>query len=134
MRIGIVESHQCEVQGKLFELAVKKGYEGGAFIEAFMKSDVAKRLDSDFDHLQWAGEEYNLEQLNDEVGGLKKGYNGYHEEIMYWAGYIYRYWHYYKGLSSKEIYLIADEKIMKDMWLGFHTLDVEMAIDDLSAL
>lgn len=52
-------------------------------------------------------------------------------EIMYWTGYVYRYWHYYKNVSSKEIYEISDANMMKESWLGFHTFDVEMAIDDL---
>ena len=53
---------------------------------------------------------------------------------MYWTGYIYRYWHYYTGESSKDIYKIADAKTMNECWLGFHTLDVEMAIDDLKEI
>jgi len=33
--------------------------------------------------------------------------------------------------SSSEIYGIADAQMMNACWLGFHTFDVEMAIDDL---
>ena len=36
--------------------------------------------------------------------------------------------------SSRKIYKIADEKMMNESWLGFHTLDVEMAIDDLKEI
>jgi hypothetical protein len=50
---------------------------------------------------------------------------------MYWAGYTYRYWHYLTGESSKEIYKQADAAIMDDTYLGFHTLDVAMAVEDL---
>lgn len=58
----------------------------------------------------------------------------YPNEVMYWAGYIYRYWHYYTGESSKAIVQTADAETMESCWLGFHTLDVEMAIDDLKEL
>ena len=50
-------------------------------------------------------------------------------EVMYWSGYTYRYWHYYTGECSNEIYKAADAETMNECWPGFHTLDVEMAID-----
>lgn len=121
----------CDIQGRLFELALVSGLDCPAFIEAFMNSRAAAALDDVYDRLQWAGEEYILEELSDEVGGLKKAGVTYSSESMYWIGYIYRYWHYYTGESSCAIYKIADAKTMDACWLGFHTLDVEMAIDDL---
>ena len=96
-----------------------------------MNSKTAAALDEIYDRLQWAGEEYILEELNDEVGGLKKAGTTYHNEIMYWSGYTYRYWRYYTGESSKEIYAIANAERMATVYLGFHTLDVQMAIDRL---
>ena len=38
------------------------------------------------------------------------------------------------GESSKAIFQTAGVETMEDYWLGFHTFDVEMAIDDLQAL
>ena len=120
----------CDIQGRLFELALKNGYDCKEFIEVFMNSKTAESLDKSYDRLQWAGEEYILEELNDEVGGLKKG-TPYHNEIMYWTGYTYRYWHYYTGETSKEIYAVAPAETMASSYLGLHTLDVKMAIDRL---
>lgn len=121
----------CDIQGRLFELSVKQGYDSTEFIKAFMTSRCASALDDIYDRLQWAGEEYVLEELNDEVGGLVKSDNQFSIEVMFWTGYLYRYWHFYTGHSSKDIYTIADAKMMSESWLGFHTLDNEMAIDDL---
>ena len=53
---------------------------------------------------------------------------------MYCVCYTYRYWHYYTGENSKAIIRIAGAETMNDCWLGFHTFDVEMAIDDLKEL
>lgn len=75
-----------------------------------------------------------LEELNDEIGELAKGGVFYPGEVMYWTGYVYRYWHDYTGQSSQEIYQIADEQRMTESWLGFHTLDVEIAIEDLEEI
>lgn len=124
----------CDIQGRLFELAFKGGYDCPAFIEAFMNSRAAAALDDTYDRLQWAGEEYILEELDEEVHGLKKAGTTYNMEVMYWAGYVYRYWHYYTNEWSREIYKIADARTMSECWPGFHTLDVEMAIDDLKEI
>lgn len=48
------------------------GLDCPSFIKSFMDSKAAAALDDVYDRLQWAGEEYILEELNDEVGGLKK--------------------------------------------------------------
>ncbi len=124
----------CDIQGRLFELARKNGYDCKNFIEKFMNSKTAAALDESYDRLQWAGEEYILEELIDEVGGLGKAGTVYHNEIMYWSGYTYRYWRYYTGESSKEIYKIADAQTMAECYPGFHTIDVEMAIDRLKEI
>ena len=51
----------CDIQGRLFELALKMGYDCPSFIDAFMNSRSATALDDVYDRLQWAGEEYILE-------------------------------------------------------------------------
>ncbi|MCI8364357.1 MAG: hypothetical protein HFG34_05345 [Eubacterium sp.] len=124
----------CDIQGRLFELALQSGLDCPSFIESFMNSKTAASLDDVYDRLQWAGEEYILEELNDEVNGLKKAGTTYTVEVMYWAGYTYRYWHYYTKEYSHEIYKTADAKTMNECWPGFHTFDVEMAIDDLKEI
>lgn len=124
----------CNVQGRLFELAVDHGYDCPAFIKAFMCSQTAAYMDMIFHRLQWAGEAYILEELEDEVSGLPLAGITYDKEIMFWAGYTYRYWHYYTQESSRDIYQIADAETMAHNWLGFHTLDVEMAIDNLKEI
>lgn len=124
----------CDIQGRLFELALKNSYDCPAFITFFMNSRAAAALDDTYDRLQWAGEEYILEELEEESGGLKKAGMVYSTEVMYWTGYVYRYWHYYTNESSREIVKTANSDTMNDCWLGFHSLDVEMAIDDLKEL
>lgn len=131
LNLTLQKRQLCDIQGRLFELALKNKYDCPAFIKTFMNSQAAAALDDIYDRLQWAGEEYILEELEDEAKGLEKAGIIYNKEVMYWIGYIYRYWHYYTNEDSREIYKIADAKTMNGCWLGFHTLDVEMAIDDL---
>lgn len=132
--ISSFERQLCDIQGRLFERALDKGYDCPSFISCFMKSETAEMLDRRYDRLQWSGEEYILLNLEEEVGNLKAAGEKFDKEIMYWSGYLYRYWHYFTGESSKEIYRQADEKLMKESYLGFHSLDNAMAVEDLKEL
>ena len=125
----------CDIQGRLFELSADNSYESSTFIKVFMTSDVAKALDSTYNRMQWAGEEYLLEELTAIKGNnlIKKG-EIYSKDILYWIGYLYSYWHFYKNESSVKIYKQAPAKIMKRNYLIFHTMAPELAIDDLKEI
>ena len=125
----------CDIQGRLFELSADNSYESSTFIKVFMTSDVAKALDSTYNRMKWAGEEYLLEELTAIKGNnlIKKG-EIYSKDILYWIGYLYRYWHFYKNESSVKIYKQAPAKIMKRNYLIFHTMAPELAIDDLKEI
>ena len=47
---------------------------------------------------------------------------------------MYRYWHYVTGESSREIYRQAPAKTMNVNYLMFHTMDPEMAVEDLKEI
>ena len=122
----------CDTQGKLFELAAERGYSSEAFIKAFMTSQVSADMDKEFHHVQWAGKAYILSRMEDELADqLTKDGEVYDKETLYWAGYIYRYWNFYTGESSREIYKQAPAKTMKVVYLMYHTMSPEMAIDRL---
>lgn len=122
----------CDIQGRLFELSARQGYDSEKFVPFFMRSEVAKYLDSRYNRMQWAGEEYLLEELVSESNGaLIQTNHAYSPEVMYWIGYVYRYWHYYKKEPSAKIYRQANVKTMKRNYMMFHTMDPELAIDDL---
>lgn len=122
----------CEMQAKLFVLSVEKGYDSAAFVAGFMNSKVAAAIDSAFNHLQWAGTEYAMERVEEELGSsLIRSGVVFYEETMYWMGYLYRYWHFYTGESSREIYKQASASDMGAVYLSYHTLSNELAIDRL---
>ena len=122
----------CDTQGQLFELAAERGYNSEAFIKAFMTSQVSADMDKEFHHVQWAGKAYILSRMEDELSEqLVKDGEIYDKETLYWIGYIYRYWNFYTGESSKEIYKQAPAKTMNVVYLMYHTMSPEMAIDRL---
>ena len=122
----------CDTQGKLFELSGDRGYDSEAFIKAFMTTDISKDMDKDFHHVQWAGKEYIMSRMEDENPDAIDS-NGivFDNETLYWTGYIYRYWNIYTGESSKDIYKQAPVKTMQTVYLMYHTMSPELAIDRL---
>lgn len=125
----------CDIQGRLFELSVDKKIGSANFIKTFMNSETAKALDSTYNRMQWAGEEYLLEEVVDGAGDkLDVRIELYSKDEAYWMGYLYRYWHYYTGESSKSIYKQAPVETMKRNYTMFHTMAPEMAIEDLKEI
>ena len=125
----------CDIQGRLFELAAQKKVGSSGFIKTFMNSETAKALDSTYNRMQWAGEEYLLEEVLDGANGsIRIEIEVYSKDMLYWIGYLYRYWHYYTGESSKVIYKQAPVETMKRNYLMFHTMAPELAIENLKEI
>lgn len=130
--LDIYELTLCDMQGKLFETSAVEGFSSEMFIKTFMLSTTAADLDKIFNHMQWAGQGYILDRLKEQnASELVKNAELYDNETLYWAGYLYRYWHFYTGESSKEIYKQAPASVMQSMYLMYHTMSPEMAIDRL---
>ena len=125
----------CDIQGRLFELSTALGLESGVFIKAFMTSKVARNMDSEYNRMQWAGEEYLLEELKAEYSdkNLPLG-KSFGREVMYWTGYTYRYWNLLTAESSCSILRQASAETMRRNYLMFHTMDTELAIENLQEI
>jgi len=132
MQLNHYQIQLCKIQARLFALAYARGYDPLVFVSAFMRSESAAGLDAPFDRLQWAGELYLLEEVVEsehlEPSGVDDSLSA---DALFWAGYLYRYWHFVTGESSSEIYRQAPLDVMIDVYPGFHALSPEMAIDDL---
>ncbi|MBR2293260.1 MAG: hypothetical protein IKA44_02995 [Clostridia bacterium] len=130
--LDVFEMTLCDMQGKLFEMSASEGYSSEAFIKTFMQSQTAADLDMVFNHMQWAGQGYIIDRLKEEnASTLVMDDKLFDNETLYWSGYLYRYWHFYTGESSKEIYKQAPANVMRSMYLMYHTMSPEMAIDRL---
>ena len=127
-----IELQLCDIQGRLFKLSARRGINSAEFIKVFMKSATAKALDSTYNRMQWAGEEYLMEEVIDEAGDrFNKPGEVYSDELIYWIGYIYRYWHYVTGESSKEIYKQAPVKVMKQNYARLYMMTLEEVVEVL---
>lgn len=125
----------CDIQGRLFELSADNKYDSADFVKEFMLSQTAKDLDKKYNRMQWAGEEYLLEEIVSAAGDkIGKNDRIYSKNVLYWMGYIYRYWHYYTDEDSAGIYRQATVDIMKRNFTMFHTMAPEIAIEDLKEI
>jgi len=133
--MDVLQLKLCDIQGRLFELFAKCGYAANDLVKLFMTGTLAKNLDSEYNRMQWAGEEYLLEEILSQNGSvLKSAKENISSDVLYWMGYLYRYWHYYTQESSEKIYKQAPFETMTTNYLMFHTMDSEVAIDDLKEI
>ncbi len=125
----------CDIQGRLFELSAEKEYGSALFIKTFMTSQIAVDLDSKYNRMQWAGEEYLLDEIvsSNRNVSLSSG-EVFSKDVLYWIGYLYRYWHFYTGEKSSQIYKQAPVETMKRNYMMFHTMDPSLAIEDLKEI
>ena len=120
----------CNFQAQLFEESLNK-YECSSriFVRRFMNSDLAKRMDNDgflFESLTITDA---LDEIEQQYGTSTYGKEKYTVEEMHWIGYIYRYWSFSYGLTSRQIYKIAKPEQMRKLYFPYHSLDPRQAID-----
>ena len=120
----------CKIQAELFVTAASLCRSSSAiFIRRFMNSSVAKRMDKN-DILSEANDVRTMiEEVEDEYGRSEYGTSHYSDEELYWIGYIYRYWAYTRGTSSRIIYKTANSSEMRKLFYPYHSLDPQVAID-----
>ncbi len=120
----------CELQARTFELSSEVMLTSSAiFIRRFMNSKVAKSMDSGA-FLQFnIGEKDLLDRIDEEYGISQYGKVKYTKNELYWIGYIYRYYVYTYGVSSRQAYKLIKPKELRGLFLAYHTMDPAQAIE-----
>jgi hypothetical protein len=131
--LNSLERQLCDIQGRLFERSLLYNLDSADFIKTFMNSETCRFIDLPYDRLHWVGEESILDELLDESSVKPLGVS-FSKDELFWIGYIYRYWHFLTGESGVNIYSQAKAELMRDSYLGFHTMDVIMAIEDFKEI
>ena len=119
---GLMISSQ---QGNLFMESINT-FSGSSysFIKTFMNSDIVMNIDNT--------NEINTSSIIEDLNkykSIKRGNIKMNPDVIYWIGYIYRYWAYVYNESSKRIYEIADAKQMERIYEPYHTMDPRKAIE-----
>lgn len=120
----------CKFQAELFETSVvKTECSSPIFLRRFMYSSVAERMDKTGFLFEASNTSSVLDDIEEEFGKSDYGKKKYHPEELYWMGYIYRYWCYTYGKTSKQIYKIIKPEELKCLYFPYHSLDPAQAIE-----
>lgn len=105
---------------------MNKLFSGSSYsiIKAFMNSNAAFRIDMD-GIIDSSNIIYELS--NNRL--VYKGNVKIDPDIIYWIGYIYRYWVYVFEENSKNVYSIIQSKELEKLFGPYHTLDPKVAIE-----
>ncbi len=131
-----IEEHRyyeiAKTQAYIYRYMARNGYSLEIFSEKYMHSDFCNReMDASYSFFQINDEVVCLDYILSEIGRIPKSVQQYSEDLACWVGSIYRLLHIKTGLPSS---VIADRIPFKDMavaYLGMHTIDDELALDNL---
>lgn len=120
----------CKYQGELFEESL---YEvecsSPIFLRRFLLSDLVARMDSRGFLFESIDVRTAIEEVQEQYGESDYGKIKYSANELYWMGYLYRYWAYTRGCTSKYIYKIIKPNELKRLYFSYHSLDPAQAIE-----
>lgn len=123
----------CKMSAELFLLSCKKGYDSKKFIEKVMNSETGDLLYRANSCQMWLGDTYVMSELEQETA-FEKG-KVINEEVMYWIGYLFRYWSLmYSEDSAKDIFIQAPYEVLISSYQGLHTLYWDEAIENIKEI
>ncbi len=121
---------ECRFQAAAFEQSLKYAACGSAvFVRRFMHSAVANRFDRGGFPFEACSVETVFAEIEEEYGETTYGSVKFDADVLYWMGYVYRYWAYTFGMPSAQIYRICGAREMAGMYYAYHSLDPAQAIE-----
>lgn len=120
----------CKIQADLFaNYASFSNCSPYFFIRRFMFSDLAKRFDNTTVLLDSSSNKTFIDEIDQQFGKTTFGSGkSIDSEIMYWIGYVYRYWAYIHEIPSNELFIKVQPKILESRYKLYHSMDVEYLI------
>lgn len=121
----------CAFQGRVFEAsATELGTCGSAvFIRRFMRSDVARRVDRSGAFDVGAVEAAVVHEVDVEYGERPYGSAVFPPDVLYWIGYLYRYWCLAADASSRQVHGACGANEMRDLYPAYHTMDPAQCVE-----
>lgn len=138
MKTSFINVGLCQMSSEFFELSYQRGYDSEDFINKLMTSEVGSELYDSTSNSRWLGKEYMMQTLEYELKcngqSIKKG-KPLNIDFMSWVGYLFKLWSFeYIDETAKDIIRQAPVKTLKQVYVGFHVMSFEMAIENLKEL
>ena len=120
----------CRLEAEVFEASVSY-FKGSSelFVRRFIHSSLARKFDSKDILNDNASFAKCLAMLKDECGDITYGKEKIDPDIMYWMGYMYRFFCLTYDISSTQAYKILTPRALGGVYPGYHTMDCSMAIE-----
>lgn len=120
----------CHMQAEVFRSSAELlDCSSAVFVRRFMNSRIAQRMDAPIFLDGASSAEAILEEVEEEYGRSSYGSLRYSEDTLYWMGYLYRYWAYTREAPSARIFRIISGAQLAKLFLPYHSLDPDQAID-----
>ncbi|MDO4500840.1 MAG: antitoxin [Erysipelotrichaceae bacterium] len=120
----------CELQAKTFELSCDLcKCSSEIFIRRFMNGEITEIIDDESIIMTTLQSRDVIAEIENQYGESEYGTIKFTKNEMYWIGYIYRYYCFTYGRSSKQAYRQIKPRELRDVYLPFHTLSPENAIE-----
>ena len=120
----------CAFQAELFARSiVSLECSSKIFIRRYLHSDFAARMDTNGFFFESMTFEDAFDELDRQYGATTYGRLRFPAEELHWIGYIYRYWAYTYGWSSKQLFRFIKPEELRDLYFPYHSLDPAQAIE-----
>ncbi len=120
----------CALQGNVFASSLDNAEcSSKIFMRRFLNSKVAREFDSSSILDGTMAIKDIFFELEEEFGKTSYGREKYDKEVLFWIGYIYRYFAYTYSLTSKYVYKIVKPSELNELYYVYHTFDPKVAIE-----
>lgn len=120
----------CALQGNVFASSLDNAEcSSKIFMRRFLNSKVAREFDSSSILDGTLTIKDIFFELEEEFGKTNYGREKYDKEVLFWIGYIYRYFAYTYNLTSKYVYKIVKPSELNELYYVYHTFDPKVAIE-----
>jgi len=119
----------CRFQGDLFAYGEDNSdCSSSCFVRAFLYSSLAKRLDTGDFYFEATDVPKAFAELASEKS-LSRGNEKRGAKILYWVGYLLRYWAYTEGVSSAALAKRIKPSVLFGVYEAYHGLSMAEAVE-----
>lgn len=123
-------AEKSEIFGRTFALSSKEGMDSKKFVEAVMTEESMSDLVNVDEDQRWCDEYMLLNRLEDKrEKPFEKG-DTTDQYVMWFLGYLYKYWMRLYNLDAKTVYKILPFDRYLVMYNYYHTQDWDKVIYD----
>lgn len=120
---------QCDMIAKLFIYSAKMGIDSDDFCYKLLNSTYGVDLLTDNKLAEYCGESFMFEGLENELNFKRGSY--YSIDILYYVGYLYKYWISTRNIKPQDVYKIAPISMLAKRYEFYHTQDWDYVINDI---